>query len=639
MNKMTSKTAVFSDNELQQHASSVQRYITEDNLPKLKETLERLRLDDRNKVIHFKIVDRAAIFVACELQKYDILKYILEECKVNVEQKGIIRGYRVELEVTPLWCVSQRNNLDIIKLLLEHGAKINQKSENGSTAVLVACEMGFGHIVHYLVNHGADINIADNTGVTCLRQSIEFPELCKYLITKGANVNASYEGQYPILHSAIKIGNLQTVKHLVEAGADTRVLDFDGNTPLLFAALCGQTAIVKYLIDKTDATTKQTVDAYDILGATAVFDGECKTGLHLWQAAILARVPKSGEPSDLGKRVIDDLMKDLEKIPCHPDAMQERAVTIMENILGPLHSETLQRLMLHAVTLMHSEEYTKSINMFMYGYHALVRKHRPLHLLQAYALTQMVQIIYNVWRKSVDDTDGKFAYNGEEEDMWEYNCIRVLKYLLTQIQEGTELRTTDPTYFRKNVTTFYNFLYIALFLIHMAYEINDMIEYFIDFQKEIRKLFQIDLKHCDRKTIFHFAVEPIDPNLYYGGNDYPGLPHPSPYVLKMLAQNGASINSKDIYGNTPLNSYLQLTPKEKQDKMIVDLMLELGAHADIVNEDGQSAITFLKESKISICEVMACSLKCISTHAILKHDIKYHGHIPNELAKFIEMHR
>lgn len=57
-------------------------------------------------------------------------------------------------------------------------------------------------------------------------------EMVKYLVEKGADVNAKAEFcRDTALHSAAAGGNLEMVKYLVEHGADVNAKDDDGRTP------------------------------------------------------------------------------------------------------------------------------------------------------------------------------------------------------------------------------------------------------------------------------------------------------------------------------------------------------------------------------------------------------------------------
>ncbi len=68
----------------------------------------------------------------------------------------------------------------------------------------------------------------------------------KSLLARGANPNHP-EYYYP-LHSACLNGHLETVKALVEAGADTERRDYQGRSPVHFAAKWDHKKVMVYLI-------------------------------------------------------------------------------------------------------------------------------------------------------------------------------------------------------------------------------------------------------------------------------------------------------------------------------------------------------------------------------------------------------
>lgn len=66
-------------------------------------------------------------------------------------------------------------------------------------------------------------------------------------------------GQESALHVAVKSGELQRVKSVIEDGANLESRDSTGDTPLHLSAFKGYTEITKYLLDhgaKVDATNK-----------------------------------------------------------------------------------------------------------------------------------------------------------------------------------------------------------------------------------------------------------------------------------------------------------------------------------------------------------------------------------------------
>ncbi|XP_031636939.1 26S proteasome non-ATPase regulatory subunit 10-like [Contarinia nasturtii] len=77
----------------------------------------------------------------------------------------------------------------------------------------------------------------------------------KFLIEKGANVDAKNENKETPLHKAAWNGQTDAVKILLESGANVNAEDWLNKTPLHKAASNGQLDIIKILIEK-GANTK-----------------------------------------------------------------------------------------------------------------------------------------------------------------------------------------------------------------------------------------------------------------------------------------------------------------------------------------------------------------------------------------------
>ncbi|MGK7377601.1 ankyrin repeat domain-containing protein [Planococcus sp. 1R117A] len=90
------------------------------------------------------------------------------------------------------WAV-QKGHLDVIQLLLAHGADVNAKDDSGMTPLYQAAADGNTEIVAYLLDHGAEIDSAANDGVTpliiasCYFYSDQF-ETVKLLVQRGADI-------------------------------------------------------------------------------------------------------------------------------------------------------------------------------------------------------------------------------------------------------------------------------------------------------------------------------------------------------------------------------------------------------------------------------------------------------------------
>ena len=82
------------------------------------------------------------------------------------------------------------------------------------------------------------------------------------LVALGAPIYAQHEAD---VWEAVARGDLDTLQRALEAGVDPDVLEPNGATPLIVAAMFGQTDLVRFLIEK-----EATLDVQNNDGATAL---------------------------------------------------------------------------------------------------------------------------------------------------------------------------------------------------------------------------------------------------------------------------------------------------------------------------------------------------------------------------------
>ena len=89
---------------------------------------------------------------------------------------------------TPLMFACQGGHLDIVKLLIEHGANVNTLDFDGDTALAHAARKGENKIVKFLIDAGADVNVRNRYKFTALDYAVRTLNLesQKHLLRAGA---------------------------------------------------------------------------------------------------------------------------------------------------------------------------------------------------------------------------------------------------------------------------------------------------------------------------------------------------------------------------------------------------------------------------------------------------------------------
>ena len=131
-----------------------------------------------------------------------VVDYLLDECGADIEQLGSVTFDGESIEgAPPLWCAAAAGHFEVVKLLIKHGANVNNTTLTNSTPLRAACFDGHLEIVKHLVECGADIEIANRHGHTCLMIACYKGQskIVKYLIEKGADIGRkSLKGCYKI---------------------------------------------------------------------------------------------------------------------------------------------------------------------------------------------------------------------------------------------------------------------------------------------------------------------------------------------------------------------------------------------------------------------------------------------------------
>lgn len=131
-------------------------------------------------------------------------------------------------------------------------ANLEAELDNGWTALQAAAHYRLLDIVRLLIEHGAKLDVTGGPqGKSPLHIALEGgdTELARVLLENNANPNRLAMWDAP-LHIAVRSDSQEVVDLLLDAGGITESLNGDGETPLIIAAAQGSVVIAKQLLDR-----------------------------------------------------------------------------------------------------------------------------------------------------------------------------------------------------------------------------------------------------------------------------------------------------------------------------------------------------------------------------------------------------
>ncbi|MCG8340757.1 MAG: ankyrin repeat domain-containing protein, partial [Cytophagales bacterium] len=183
--------------------------------------------------------------------------------------------------------------VDEVKKLLEEGADVNLKDREGKAPLHWALEKGNRAIIDALLGEASiDVNNPDGDGKTPLHYAAEQGDQVSIekLLSKGASVDRRDKNDRTALHEAVEKGDKEVVKALLAAGATVNAKDKNGKTALHEAVAKGDTEVVKALLasgaavnakDSEGKMPLQLTNKQEIINALIrTQDSEGKTPLH-----------------------------------------------------------------------------------------------------------------------------------------------------------------------------------------------------------------------------------------------------------------------------------------------------------------------------------------------------------------------
>lgn len=196
----------------------------------------------------------------------------------------------------PLCLAAVLDDIDLVKLLLEHGARADTGSDDESFFPLLdAAAVGSVPIVQLLLDHGADINVQGHEGNTALHMAIAEGrnEVAELLIAAEADITLVNEEGEQLLHSAVNWDRPEIVTMLLDKEADMKA-NYDGELqPIASAVSNNQFPIVKMLLEK-GADVEDSSSNFTLMGVVCQLGHEQLFPLLLSHGADLSVIDSNG---------------------------------------------------------------------------------------------------------------------------------------------------------------------------------------------------------------------------------------------------------------------------------------------------------------------------------------------------------
>lgn len=178
-----------------------------------------------------KAVDQYGISIfmrAVEGGNMDIVKYLMEECKYDANEKDR------EFGTTALMRAATCRRNDILAYLIDRKASVKARDKGGRNVLAYAADGRNMEGMEMLVAKGADLNGTDKEGHSILMKASERGclDMVKYLVKKGAKVKGKTRHGKTALIYAAEGGYLDVAGFLVDHGADIKAKNKWGDTVL-----------------------------------------------------------------------------------------------------------------------------------------------------------------------------------------------------------------------------------------------------------------------------------------------------------------------------------------------------------------------------------------------------------------------
>jgi len=145
---------------------------------------------------------------------------------------------------------AKNGDLQTVKTILaKDPSKLNATDESKYTALHWACMRARWGVAKYLIEKGADLNVAGGDEGTQINWAVHHDnvEIIKLMVEKGAKLNIRNQWGMTELHTAIWRGCIHVVEYLLDHGSNPMIKTNEGWTAMHYAYRSGHDDVIEML--------------------------------------------------------------------------------------------------------------------------------------------------------------------------------------------------------------------------------------------------------------------------------------------------------------------------------------------------------------------------------------------------------
>ena len=565
-------------------------------------------------------------------------------------ENGADVNARTHNKHTPLMLASSNDDINLVNFLLKNGANVNLEDDQGRSALHYAVRDSYHDtcdVVRCLISAGANVNARTKCLSSPLMKASEMNSIniVNFLIEKGANINYQNKEGLTALHYALTcyrgnfVNNISEVAHkLLTLGASANLYSNQRLTPLLYVCNRCEISVVENLVLRPEYTTKDRIDALELLGASLAtclplrdYD-VLEVGYEYMKRAMEARFEDDSKyllkqpveaDEDYQNWRESETMEELAQIEGSTDAIILEGLVIRERILGKENTALLEPLRIVA------QYYGNLCDLYLptcIGLYKRVIKiaHRCSDSARD-EIDKLTSLLYKMVRSN------GYPKLNDLVTLLEHS---ILEYEMEK-KHITEL-TSEKKPLKQLIDAHRSHLSNSLHCLIKLVQITKCYEYGKTSRRLsalLQRLVQMNPRDDHGNNLLHKAV----------GNLV------SAEILcidtvKFFLNAGVSVNAVNNNGDTPLHRAVISKPNNRAELLhlsdMLTVLLDEGAHHDFVNNFGKTAMDLATsdEARRILSEKRNLELKCISARAVKNFGLPYMGVVPKTLERYISMH-